>query len=81
MYEFILNILRNFDTRFSQLNRQEGNRNVSYLMRITHEIHFAWRAQYLVKLECHLSWQAQHLVQFWEIAGARKVVFCHTKCV
>ena len=28
MYEFILNILRNFDTRFSQLNRQEGNRNV-----------------------------------------------------
>ena len=27
MYEFILNILHNFDTRFSQLNRQEGNRN------------------------------------------------------
>ena len=25
--------------------------DVSYLMRINHEIHFAWQAQYLVKLE------------------------------
>ena len=38
------------------------------------EIHFAWQAQYLVKLECDFSWQAQHLVTFWEIAGARNVV-------
>ena len=45
------------------------------------EIHFAWQAQYLVKLECDFSWQAQHFVQFWEIAGARNVVFFHTKCV
>ena len=37
------------------------------------EIHFAWQAQYLVKLECDFSWQAQHLVTFWEIAGARNV--------
>ena len=43
------------------------------------EIHFAWQAQYLVKLECDFSWQAQHFVQFWEIAGARNVVFFHTK--
>ena len=43
------------------------------------EIHFAWQAQYLVKLECDFSWQAQHLVTFWEIAGARKVVFFNTK--
>ena len=48
---------------------------VSYLMRINHEIHFAWQAQYLAKLECHFSWQAQHFVKFWEIAGVRNVVF------
>ena len=51
MYEFILNILRNFDTRFSQLNRQEGNKNVSYVTRISHDSHFAWQAQYSVMLE------------------------------
>ena len=55
--------------------------DVSYVTRINHEIHFAWQAQYLVKLECYFSWQAQHLVTFWEIAGARNVVFFHTKCV
>ena len=55
--------------------------DVSYAMRMNHEIHFAWQAQYLVKLECHFSWQGQHFVKFWEIAGARNVVFFHTKCV
>ena len=55
--------------------------DVSYVTRINHEIHFAWQAQYLVKLECHFSWQAQHFVQFWEIAGAPNVVFFQTKCV
>ena len=45
--------------------------DVSYVTRINHEMHFAWRAQYLVKLECDFSWQAQYLVTFWEIAGAR----------
>ena len=55
--------------------------DVSYVTWINHEIHFAWQAQYLVKLECEFSWQAQHLVTFWEIAGARNVVFFHTKCV
>ena len=25
--------------------------DISYVMRITHEIHFAWQAQYLVRLE------------------------------
>ena len=55
-----------------------GN-DVSYEARINHEIHFAWQAQYLVKLDCHFSWQAQHLVTFWEIAGARNVVFFNTK--
>ena len=53
--------------------------DVSYVTRINHEIHFAWQAQYLVKLECDFSWQAQHLVTFWEIAGARNVVFFDTK--
>ena len=53
--------------------------DVSYVTRINHEMHFAWQAQYLVKLECDFSWQAQHLVTFWEIAGARNVVFCNTK--
>ena len=37
------------------------------------------RSIYLVKLECDFSWQAQHLVTFWEIAGARSVVFFNTK--
>ena len=55
-----------------------GN-EVSYETRSKHEIHFAWQAQYLVKLECDFSWQAQHLVTFWEIAGARNVVFFNTK--
>ena len=55
--------------------------DVSYVTRINHEIHFAWQAQYLVKLECDFSWQAQHVVTFWEIAGTRNVVFFHTKCV
>ena len=52
-----------------------------YVTRINDEIHFAWQAQYLVKLECDFSWQVQHFVQFWEMAGARNVVFFHTKCV
>ena len=34
-----------------------------------------------MKLEYDFSWQAQHFVQFSEIAGARNVVFFHTKCV
>ena len=55
-----------------------GN-DVSYETRINHEIHFARQAQYLVKLECDFSWQAQHFVTFWEIAGARNVVFFNTK--
>ena len=41
-------------------------------------VHFSCQAQYLVKLECDFSWQAQHLVTFWEIAGARNVVFFNT---
>ena len=38
--------------------------DVSYVMWINHEIHFAWQAQHLVKFMCHFSWQAQHLVKF-----------------
>ena len=38
--------------------------DVSRETRINHEIHFAWQAQYLVKLKCHFSWQAQHLMEF-----------------
>ena len=53
--------------------------DVSCVTRINHGIHFAWRAQYLVKLECDFSWQVHRLVTFWEIAGARNAVFFHTK--
>ena len=35
--------------------------DVSYVTRINDEMHFAWQAQYLVKLECDFSWQQQHL--------------------
>ena len=38
--------------------------DVSYVRRINDEIHFAWQAQYLLKLERHFSWQAQHLFNF-----------------
>ena len=34
-----------------------------------------------MKVDCEFSWQGQHFVIFWEIAGARNVVFCNTKCV
>ena len=54
--------------------------NVSYVRGFNHESDFSWQAQYLVDLECYFSWQAQHFVKFWEIAGARNVVFFHTKC-
>ena len=43
-------------------------------MRINDASHFAWQAQYSVKLKCHFSWQAQYSVKFGMIAGARNVV-------
>ena len=49
------------------------------MSRIDHESHFAWQAQYLVKLKCHFSWQAQYSVKFRMIAGARNVVIFNTK--
>ena len=55
--------------------------SVSCVKRIHHESHFSWQAQHLVILECHFSWQGQHLVKFGMLAGARNVVFFHTKCV
>ena len=55
-----------------------GN-DVSYVTQITDDIHFAWQAQYLVRLAGDFSWQAQHFVTFWEIAGTRNVVFYNTK--
>ena len=55
-----------------------GN-DVSYVTQIIDDIHFAWQGQYLVKCESDFSWQAQHFVTFWEIAGARNVVFYNTK--
>ena len=57
-------------------NRRVENRCVE-----KSRVHISWQAQYLVKLERHFSWQAQQFVKFWEIAGARNVVFFHTKCV
>ena len=33
--------------------------DVSYVTRINHEMHFAWQAQYLVKLERDFLWQAK----------------------
>ena len=54
--------------------------DVSHVMRINDASHFAWQAQYLVKLKCHFSWQAQYSVKFGMIGGARNVVFFNTKC-
>ena len=50
--------------------------DVSYVTRINHEIHFAWQAQYLVKLECDFSWQAQHLVTFDILGDSRSARSC-----
>ena len=55
-----------------------GN-DVSYVTQITDDIDFVWQVQYLVRLGDDFSWQAQHLVTFWEIVGARNVVFYNTK--
>ena len=55
-----------------------GN-DVAYVMRIIDAILVAWQAQYLVKVECDFLWQAQHFATFWEIAGARNVVFFYTE--
>ena len=38
--------------------------DVPYVTKINHESHFAWQAQYLVRLEGHFSWQAQYSVKF-----------------
>ena len=46
--------------------------SVSCVSRIDHESHFAWQAQYLVKLKCHFSWQAQYSVKFGMIARSAK---------
>ena len=64
--------------RVALLAPRIGN-DVSYVTQIIDDIHFAWQAQYLVKCESDFSWQAQHFVTFWEIAGARNVVFYNTK--
>ena len=64
--------------RVTSLAPRIGN-EVSYVTQIIDDIHFAWQAQYLVRLEGDFSWQAQHFVTFWEIAGARNVVFYNTK--
>ena len=55
-----------------------GN-DVSYVTQIRDDLRFAWQAQYFGMLEGDFSWQAQHFVTFWEIAGARNVVFYNTK--
>ena len=60
--------------RVTLLAPRIGN-DVSYVTQIIDDIHFAWQAQYLVRLAGAFSWQAQRFVTFWEIAGARHVVF------
>ena len=66
--------------RVTSLAPRIGN-DVSYVTRITDDIHFAWQAQYLVRLAGDFSWQAQHFVTFWEIAGTRNVVIYQYKIV
>ena len=64
--------------RVTLLAARIGN-DVSYVTQSTDDIDFVWQAQYLVRLAGDFSWQAQHFVTFWEIAGARNVVFYNTK--
>ena len=46
--------------------------DVSYVMRINHEIHFAWQAQYLVRLEVDACcWARGRFGRiFWIASGA-----------
>ena len=55
------------------------NNDVAYVTRVNDGMHFAWQAQYLVKLEYDFSWQAQHLGIFREIAGELMLYFFNTK--
>ena len=58
--------------------------DISYAKKINHEIHFAWQAQYLVKVECHFSWQAQTALREILIDSRSAkccIKFFHTKCV
>ena len=57
-----------------------GN-EVSYVTQIIDDIHFAWQAQYLVRLAGDFSWQAQHIVTFWKIAGDAKCCILQYKIV
>ena len=43
------------------------------------DIHFAWQAQYLVRLAGDFLWKAQLFVPLWELARTRHVVFYNTK--
>ena len=53
--------------------------DVSCVTRSSHDSHFAWQVQHLVRFKCHFAWQAQYSVKFRMIAGARNVVFFNTK--
>ena len=56
-----------------------GN-DVLYVTQIIDDIHFAWQAQYLVRLAGDFSWTGAALRDiFGEIAGTRNVVFLQYK--
>ena len=44
--------------------------SVSYVTRISHDSHFAWQAQHLVKFKCHFSWQFGDVLVSLFVAGA-----------
>ena len=52
--------------------------DVSYVMRINHEIHFAWQAQYLVKLEDDSCCSA-HCKLYFVVQSSTGVVLCSTE--
>ena len=64
--------------RVTLLAPRIGN-DVLYVTQIRDDIHFAWLAQYLLRLPGDFSWQAHHFVTFSEIATTRNVVFYNTK--
>ena len=49
--------------------------DVSNVRRINHEIHFAWQAQCLLKVDCDFSVKAQHFVTFW--GDSRRATCCN----
>ena len=83
-----LHLLHALEMRFHMWRRS----SMTFILRGRRSIWWGWRVTLLaprienevsyvtqISADIHFVWQAQHFVTFWEIAGARNVVFYNTK--